>query len=151
MRLSDWIAPQMRLSDWISPRSTPATKRGLVRSNPLLALAIVLAVGGVFTGAFFVGLSRGGGTVPTKADAAQAAGTAFPAGGKQFVATCGSCHTLKAAGTSGTSGPSLDATKPTAEVVLKKIETGGPVMPKGLLTGKPAEEVAAYVADVAGK
>jgi len=74
------------------------------------------------------------------------------AGKTAFVATCGGCHTLKDAGTSGNVGPDLDGLAPlSAEVVSKQIENGGGAMPAKLLEGQDAANVAAYVASVAGK
>lgn len=141
----------MKIGDWLTPLSPPGTRKRRSTSAVVLGLAVVLAVGGIFTGAFFVGFSRGSGTMPTKEDATKLADAELPAGGKQFAESCGGCHALKAAGTSGTAGPNLDASELSAEIVLRKIETGGPVMPKGLVTGKAAEDVAAYVAEVSGK
>jgi mono/diheme cytochrome c family protein len=74
------------------------------------------------------------------------------AGKSAFSATCGGCHALKDAGTNGQVGPDLDSLAPlTAERVAKQIENGSGAMPAKLLTGKDAENVAAYVASVAGK
>jgi mono/diheme cytochrome c family protein len=79
-------------------------------------------------------------------------GADLAAGKSAFTATCGGCHTLKDAGTSGKVGPDLDSLAPlTADVVAKQIENGGGAMPAKLLTGKDAANVAAYVASVAGK
>jgi mono/diheme cytochrome c family protein len=83
------------------------------------------------------------------------------AGKKLFVAEgrCGSCHTLKDAGSRGTVGPNLDDAfaRSKAEdfkessiknVVLDQIRypTSGSGMPANLLKGADAEDVAAYVA-----
>lgn len=66
-----------------------------------------------------------------------------------FSASCGSCHTLSVAGTSGTIGPNLDATPLNEAGVLEAIETGGRGtggMPAGLLEGPEAKQVAELVA-----
>jgi mono/diheme cytochrome c family protein len=68
-----------------------------------------------------------------------------------FAGTCGGCHTLRAAGTTGTFGPDLDQLEPSRATVLRAIKTGPGPMPAGLLTGAQAEAVATYVASVAGK
>ncbi len=60
-------------------------------------------------------------------------------GQKLFQSTCGGCHVLAAAGSSGTSGPNLD------------VRIAAPPMPKNLVTGQDAQDVAAYVAAVAGQ
>ena len=70
-----------------------------------------------------------------------------------FVANCGSCHTLAAAGTSGTVGPNLDDLKPALARVQTQVINGGTVMPafKGKLTDAQIKAVAKYVASAAGK
>jgi mono/diheme cytochrome c family protein len=70
-----------------------------------------------------------------------------------FLQTCGSCHTLKAAGANGVVGPNLDEVRPSAEKVRTWIRRGSVdgIMPAGLLTGRDARRVAAYVARVAGR
>jgi mono/diheme cytochrome c family protein len=85
-------------------------------------------------------------------------------GKELFVAKCGACHTLSHAGTTGTVGPNLDVafsqdrrdkfSRSAIEgLVAFQIEypnTAG-VMPARLYDGKDAEDVAAYVADVAAE
>jgi cytochrome c553 len=79
-------------------------------------------------------------------------GADLAAGKSAFTATCGGCHKLKDAGTTGNVGPDLDGLAPlTAERVASQIEHGGGAMPPKLLTGKDAANTAAYVASVAGK
>lgn len=68
-----------------------------------------------------------------------------------FISACGTCHTLSAAGTSGTFGPNLDRVKPTEQVVLKAIATGPGAMPSGIYSGAQAKAVAKYVSQSAGK
>lgn len=80
-----------------------------------------------------------------------------------FIERCGSCHALDRADTSGTAGPDLDASfrtarnegigeKTIAGVVEGQIAHPGRSsgMPADLVTGDDAEDVAAYVAEVAG-
>ena len=101
-------------------------------------------------------------------------GTNVVNGKEQFVAKCGSCHTLARAGTTGVTGPNLDeafqrarkdgfgestfeglvhaqilhpAKNPQTDPVTKRQAS----MPAGLVTGEDAEDVAAYVASAAGK
>ena len=79
------------------------------------------------------------------------AGTPAATDGKQlFAGTCGSCHTLSDAGTSGTFGPNLDEVKPDVEEVRKAIRTGPGAMPENLYEGEQADAVAEYVAGAAG-
>jgi mono/diheme cytochrome c family protein len=77
------------------------------------------------------------------------------AAGKQvFTQSCGTCHTLQDAGTSGRVGPVLDEVKPDAAQTLAAIEKGGlgtGSMPANIVTGEDAQAVADYVASVAGQ
>lgn len=70
-----------------------------------------------------------------------------------FTKKCGGCHTLKDAGTAGTTGPNLDLLKPPFALVLKKVHTGGAIMPsfKGVLSEAQIKAVARYVSKHAGK
>jgi cbb3-type cytochrome c oxidase subunit III len=82
-----------------------------------------------------------------------AGGKAATSGKDIFTANCGSCHTLKAAGTSGTIGPNLDQLKPPEAVVQRQVINGGGAMPafKGTLTPAQITAVARYVSSVAGR
>jgi cbb3-type cytochrome c oxidase subunit III len=86
---------------------------------------------------------------------AKAPSTTSTDGKTIFTTNCGSCHTLKAAGTKGTIGPNLDQVKPppTFALAQHQVENGGGVMPafKGRLTDKQITSVAHFVADNAGK
>jgi mono/diheme cytochrome c family protein len=72
-----------------------------------------------------------------------------------FSANCASCHTLKAAGASGTVGPNLDELEPDMETVEKQVITGGGPMPafgnKEILTPGEIKTVSEYVSTEAGK
>lgn len=94
------------------------------------------------------------------------------AGKTLFTQKCGSCHTLDDAGTSSTIGPDLDAgffqfraeldDEQNAEDTVRQVvraqiayptvrpSTGAPGMPADIVEGEEAEDVAAYVASVAG-
>lgn len=92
------------------------------------------------------------------------------AGKTKFVGACGGCHTLKDAGTKGKVGPNLDdAFRASREQGFKETEFFGVVkrwieiapqapapgsypqaMPQNLVEGQDADNVAAYVAKVAG-
>jgi mono/diheme cytochrome c family protein len=89
-------------------------------------------------------------------------------GQELFVKGCGSCHTLADAGTAGNIGPNLDyafaqsridglGESSILQVVRGQIaypvtetSTGAPGMPADIFTGQDAEDVASYVASVAG-
>lgn len=78
-----------------------------------------------------------------------------PAAGKEVflgTAACGSCHTLADAGTSGSIGPSLDATSPSYDKVVERVTNGQGVMPSfsSTLSEEQIQDVAAYVSSVAG-
>ena len=85
-------------------------------------------------------------------------------GKEQFIANCSSCHALARAGGGGTQGPNLDdafaqarrdgMNEETVEgVVVRQIAhpRRNSIMPADLVTGEDAQEVAAYVAEVAGQ
>jgi mono/diheme cytochrome c family protein len=79
-------------------------------------------------------------------------------GRELFVQHCGSCHTFDAAGTVGQIGPNLGDIAVNEADVLHAIRTGGGShtkgqgtgpsgnMPRNLVTGKDAQDVAAFVA-----
>jgi mono/diheme cytochrome c family protein len=68
-------------------------------------------------------------------------------------AGCAGCHTLSAAGASGTTGPNLDQLKPAFPIVVTQVTNGGAVMPafKGKLSPAQIQAVAKYVSSSAGK
>lgn len=90
-------------------------------------------------------------------------------GKELFTQKCGSCHTLADAGTAGKVGPNLDdgfrrarqdgMTEATVRQVVRgqiaypvtSPVTGSPGMPADIVTGQDANDVAAYVAAVAGQ
>ena len=62
-------------------------------------------------------------------------------------AGCGGCHTLAAAASTGTTGPDLDTSKPSSELVVDRVTRGMGAMPsfEGELTETQIQDVAAYV------
>ena len=78
-----------------------------------------------------------------------------PTDGKSiFTTTCGACHTLSDAGTSGAVGPNLDAAKPSKDRVVDRVTNGtqgGMPSFKGTLDAAQIQAVADYVSSVAGK
>ena len=91
-----------------------------------LAAALCLAAAGC-------GSSSGGGT-----------------GRELFAARCGSCHTLKSAGTSGQIGPNFDEFKVTSPIVLAAIKEGPGSMPSDLIQGAEAQKVATFLQSASG-
>jgi cytochrome c6 len=79
--------------------------------------------------------------------------SAAPDGKAVFTANCGTCHTLKDAGTKGTVGPNLDQLKPSESRAENQVRHGGGVMPafQGKLSDAQIKAVATYVSSVAGK
>jgi mono/diheme cytochrome c family protein len=68
-------------------------------------------------------------------------------------AGCAGCHTLAAAGATGTTGPNLDQLKPSTGVVAHQVMVGGGLMPafQGKLSPAQIQAVAKYVSSSAGK
>jgi mono/diheme cytochrome c family protein len=134
-------------------RATLISARRSARALALLAIGLVVATGLAACGDT-VGYSEGSG------DRIR--------GKELFVKGCGSCHTLADAGTNGTIGPDLDyafvqsridglGDDTIQQVVRGQIaypvtepSTGAPGMPADIFTGQDAEDVATYVAAVAG-
>lgn len=94
-------------------------------------------------------------TAATNAPPATGGGSqaAAPNGKQIFASNCASCHTLKAAGATGTIGPNLDAKKPTLAKVEHQVTVGGGAMPpfKSTLTPAEIKAVAKFVSSNAGK
>jgi hypothetical protein len=69
------------------------------------------------------------------------------AGQEIFVANCGSCHTLEAAGTTGNVGPNLNDSSFDQGAVEEQVAQGGGGMPafEGQLSEEEIQNVAAFV------
>lgn len=124
----------------------------------LLGFVAGAAVLGAMAIAYAIGFNRGedeGGGGKTEAEVTTEAPAPAAGPGKDlFVTTCGSCHTLSAADTSGTAGPNLDDLSLDEQQVLTAIENGGAgsgAMPSGLLQGEEAQQVADFVAGSSGQ
>lgn len=76
-------------------------------------------------------------------------------GRDMFRQNCATCHTLEDAAASGAVGPNLDELRPAPELTVNAIQLGRArgqgQMPAGLLAGQDAEDVANYIAAVAGR
>ena len=133
-----------------------AVTGGNRRRHQAVALVVLALVGAL-------GLAACGDTV------GYSEGTGDKIRGKElFTKSCGSCHTLADAGTTGQIGPNLDyafvqsridglGDDTILQVVRAQIaypvtspSTGAPGMPANILEGQDAEDVATYVASVAG-
>ena len=91
------------------------------------------------------------GEEPLTTTEAAGAPTGDAAAGEAVFASagCGGCHTLEAAGATGTVGPNLDEAKPEQALVIDRVTHGKSVMPSfaGQLSEKQIQDVAAYVVD----
>ena len=76
-------------------------------------------------------------------------------GREVFKQRCGTCHTLGAANAVGKVGPNLDQLRPPPALIKDAIAKGRArgqgQMPAQLVTGQDANDVAAFVAKVAGR
>ena len=149
------------LVSMVVPRSRPDFPGKSLR--PFVALVAVLFVAMITTVWMTAGGEEGeeGGqeavpteTQPATTEAGGGGAAGDPAAGKEVFASagCGGCHTLGAAGSSGTVGPNLDGAKPSAERVVDRVTNGKGVMPpfKGSLDEQQIADVAAFVSESAG-
>jgi mono/diheme cytochrome c family protein len=132
-----------------APPVTPARALANVSAvrRPAALIAVLLVAGGL------AACGGSGVSGPGEADLAN--------GKAQFQQKCGSCHVLADAGTSGTLGPNLDTAYAGSRIegleqssfealVRQQIDEADPPMPRHLVSGDDARDVAAYVASVAG-
>lgn len=96
------------------------------------------------------GTTTEAGTTTTQTETGGGGGTqGDPAKGEEVFASagCGGCHTLKAAGSSGSVGPNLDEAKPSHDLVVDRVTNGKGAMPsfKDQLSEQDIQNVAAYV------
>jgi mono/diheme cytochrome c family protein len=115
--------------------------------RPAVLIAALLVAGAI------AGCGGSGTSKPGEADLAN--------GKALFVSKCGACHVLEDAGSNGTVGPNLDVAAVGDRIeglkmssfealVRQQIDEADPPMPRGLVSGDDARDVAAYVASVAG-
>jgi mono/diheme cytochrome c family protein len=121
------------------------------RTTPLLALAALLATS-LLAGC---GGGDGGGageeTIPAETQS-QGGGGDPSAGAEVFAsAGCGGCHTLEAAGATGTRAPNLDTRVPEIDEarIVDQVTNGGRTMPAfgDRLDEGQIRDVAAYLVD----
>ena len=112
-----------------APLSSHAMKRGRM---PLTGAAILLAA-----------------LLLTSCSGDQGASKGDPVAGKQLFAAngCSGCHTFKAAGSTGTTGPDLDAASPSAAKVMRQLDKPGGLMPSfaDKLSADEKRNLAAFV------
>ncbi len=103
----------------------------------------ILVMGNVLAAALIASAAIGAAFASAAGD--QAAGkTLFTSTG------CGGCHTLADAGASGKSASNLDTLKPSFEVTLNSLINSPSGMPSNSLSSQQREDLATYVAAVAG-
>jgi mono/diheme cytochrome c family protein len=131
------------------PRGRPsrAGRRAVLVGTAIIVLALGVAVPlavGVVNRNDHAKKAPGG----VDLSAAQVAGRAT------FAKFCATCHTLNASNAVGKVGPNLDQLHPPKALILDAIAKGRSQgrgqMPAGLVGGEDAQDVAAYVAAVAG-
>jgi cytochrome c6 len=113
--------------------------------GPVTWLVAAFAVAVLLIGPHLIGAEK----PPPTPQQAQAVATD---GKEVFTTTCGGCHTLSDAGTTGATGPNLDDAAPDAATVKAYVRGGGGGMPAfgDELSNAEIDAVAAYVASVAG-
>jgi|SRR4051812_20191279 mono/diheme cytochrome c family protein len=124
-------------------------RRGFRIAIPILYVALGIAIPAIVLANGESGEGTDGALASKKGD------SQFDTGRNLFRQACWSCHTLKAAGAQGVTGPNLDEIGTVSKQrVLSAIKIGGTGdgrMPPGLYQGKDAEAVATYVSTVAGR
>jgi mono/diheme cytochrome c family protein len=124
----------------------------------LFAAAAALALAGCGGGEEAQPLPEGvTGTTPPPATTAEETqtetsgegGAGDAAAGMEVFASagCGSCHTLEAAGSTGTIGPNLDEAMPDHDLIVERVTNGAGPMPsfKDSLSEQQIQDVAAFV------
>ncbi|HVS86327.1 MAG TPA: c-type cytochrome [Gaiellaceae bacterium] len=140
------VLDQIRLGS--GPIASGSSKnQGSVQNEPTMPANIVTGADAVDVAAYVASVAGQSGPE------AASPSTLGTDGKTIFSSECASCHTLKAAGSSGTVGPNLDQLKPPFETVQHQVEHGGGVMPafQGKLSQAQIDAVAHFVADNAGK
>ena len=149
------------------PRRTADALAGVGLVLAMLFLMFASAIAGFAVGRHTGGddtttsvstTQTGNETVTTSADetttadqttTAAAGGGSDLAEGKRLFASAGcvACHTLKAAGATGTVGPNLDETKPSYDKAIERVTNGKPPMPsfRGKLSAGEIQAVARFV------
>ncbi len=124
------------------------------------AAALVLVL--LFAGPSLIGAKKSGsvgyggssGTSSSSSSGSASGSGSATAGAAVFAsAGCASCHTLKAAGATGSVGPDLDQVRPDASTVSAIVKSGAGTMPSfaGKLSPVDIAAVAQFVSSTAGR
>jgi mono/diheme cytochrome c family protein len=140
------------------PRHVPLSFPSMRRAATLLVLlALSVGVAGCGGGEEAAPLPETvEGTVPaattSEEPAPSAEGDAAAGEGVYASAGCGGCHTLEAAGSSGSIGPNLDDSKPDFALAFDRVKNGRGAMPsfEGQLSEQEIADVAQYVVESTG-
>ncbi len=119
------------------------SRLSVLRRSPLTVAATVLAATTV--AATFTACGP-----PSLSAEAQRGQAIFMAGG---ATSCATCHSLLHAGAKGKLGRDLDMLRPSRAQTIQAVTHGIGIMPaqKGILSPQEIEDVAIYVAEVAGR
>jgi mono/diheme cytochrome c family protein len=130
------------------PASEALTRAGAILAAAFLAAGLAAGCGDGGSGETVEQPTATSGAPEAPAEE-QPLSSAEQHGRQVFIGTCGSCHTLDAAGTTGQIGPDLGDIPLDEADVRRAIEIGGTgsgTMPRNLVSGKDAADVAAFVA-----
>jgi mono/diheme cytochrome c family protein len=139
------------------PRRQRRGRGGLSRGSrrSVLALVTVIVLGLGVAVPLAVGVVNGTDHAKSAPGVGQNLNANEVAGRATFAKYCATCHTLKASNAVGKVGPNLDNLHPPKGLVLDAIAKGRArgqgQMPSGLIQGQDAQNVAAYIAKVAGQ
>jgi len=128
------LPPHSNSPKCLSPQMPADIVKGQDAIDVAAYVASVAGQGGFTTGGGFASLGTDGAAI-------------FKGAG------CAGCHTLAAAGATGTVGPNLDQIKPATAIVAHQVMVGGGAMPafQGKLSPAQIQAVAQYVSSSAGK
>jgi mono/diheme cytochrome c family protein len=129
-------------------RPAGPSRRGRTATGAVVAVLVLLL--GVLVPALVIASARDS----KKAPGGVKLTSAEQRGREIFAERCATCHTLAAANAVGKVGPNLDQLQPPKVLVLNAIQKGRAQgrgqMPAALVDGQDAQQVAAFVAAVAG-
>jgi mono/diheme cytochrome c family protein len=125
-----------------------------MRARAWILVAAVVTMTFIVTAAGCGGDDDSGTTAANTAEETTTGGGGGSTAGAAVFASagCGGCHTLAAAGSTGSTGPNLDDVQPDKETVVSQVTNGGGGMPAfgDRLSEQEIQDVATYVSESAG-